>query len=81
VAVLRRGNPEPEIGWADPALLSALAQILPKALRAHREVFRGLARPLAPAGLDGSFYRGMRIAAVERRQVLGGPISEYRRVS
>jgi len=28
-------------------------------------VFRDLARPLAPAGLDGSFYRGMRLAAVD----------------
>jgi hypothetical protein len=47
-------------------------------------VFRDLARPLAPAGLDGSFYRGMRIAAVDgfvldapdtaaNRQELGGP--------
>lgn len=47
-------------------------------------VFRGLAGPLAPAGLDGSFYRGMRIAAVDgfvldapgtaaSRQELGGP--------
>jgi hypothetical protein len=36
VAVLRRGNPKPKIDWADRALLSALAQILPKALRAHR---------------------------------------------
>jgi len=48
------------------------------------EVFRGLAGPLAPAGLDGAFYRGMRIAAVDgfvldapdtaaNRQELGGP--------
>ncbi|HEX8005793.1 MAG TPA: hypothetical protein VF482_05115 [Trebonia sp.] len=36
VAVLRRGNPRPKIGWADRALLAALAQILPTALRAHR---------------------------------------------
>jgi putative transposase len=36
VAVLRRGNPGPGIGWADRALLAALAQILPRALRAHR---------------------------------------------
>jgi hypothetical protein len=47
-------------------------------------VFRDLAGPLAPAGLAGAFYRGMRIAAVDgfvldapetaaNRQGLGGP--------
>ena len=52
--------------------------------RVLEAVFRDLARPLAPAGLDGSFYRGMRIAAVDgfvldapdtaaNRQELGGP--------
>jgi putative transposase len=35
VVVLRRGNPKPRIGWADQALLAALARILPAALRAH----------------------------------------------
>ena len=48
------------------------------------EVFRGLAGPLAQAILNGSFYRGMRIAAVDgfvldtpdtaaNRHELGGP--------
>jgi hypothetical protein len=48
-------------------------------------VFRDLARPLAPAGLDGAFWRGMRIAAVDgfvldvpdtaaSRRELGGPV-------
>ncbi|MFE3280535.1 IS4 family transposase [Nocardia sp. NPDC059239] len=33
--------------------------------RVLETVFRMLAGPLAPAGLEGSFYRGMRIAAVD----------------
>src|SRR6266542_1097209 len=47
-------------------------------------VFRRLARPVAPAGLDGAFYRGMRVAAVDgfvldvadtpvNRAAFGGP--------
>jgi putative transposase len=36
--VLRRSTSKPGIGWADRALLAALARILPKALRAHRIV-------------------------------------------
>jgi putative transposase len=36
VAVLRRGNLRPRIGWTDRALLAALARILPTALRAHQ---------------------------------------------
>jgi putative transposase len=48
VAVLRRGNPMPRIGWADRALLAALARILPTALRGHRIV-----TPAAPLRWHG----------------------------
>jgi transposase IS4-like protein/DDE family transposase len=52
--------------------------------RVLETVFRALAGPLAPGGLEGSFYRGMRVAAVDgfvldvpetaaNRRVLGGP--------
>ena len=38
VAVLRRTNPKPRLGWADRALFTALIRRLPTSLRGHRLV-------------------------------------------
>jgi putative transposase len=38
IAVLRRSNPKPKLERPDRAIISALAQLLPRALRAHRLV-------------------------------------------
>ncbi len=48
VAVLRRTNPKPRIGWTDQAVLAALARIPPKTLPSHRIVAPGHAASLAP---------------------------------
>ncbi len=41
IAVLRRANPKPRLGWTDRAILSALTRMLPKTVRASRLVTPG----------------------------------------
>ena len=74
----------PELGGSIPNRSSFTRARQRLGAPAIERVFRKLARPLAPAGLEGSFYRGMRLAAVDgfvldapeteaNRRRLGGP--------
>ena len=38
VAVLRRQNPKPKMGWADRAIIAVLARLVPRPLRMNRLV-------------------------------------------
>ncbi|MGR8010106.1 IS4 family transposase [Streptomyces hypolithicus] len=68
----------PELSWSIPnksSFARARRRLGPKVLEA---VFRKLAGPLAPADLEGSFYQGMRLAAVDGF-VLDAPETEANR--
>ena len=74
----------PELGESIPNRSSFTRARQRLGAPAIERVFRKLTGPLAPAGLEGSFYRGMRLAAVDgfvldapeteaNRRRLGGP--------
>jgi len=74
----------PELGESIPNKSSFTRARQRLGAQAIETVFRKLTGPLAPAGLEGSFYRGMRLAAVDgfvldapeteaNRRRLGGP--------
>jgi hypothetical protein len=74
----------PELGESIPNRSSFTRARQRLGAQAIETVFRKLTGPLAPAGLEGSFYRGMRLAAVDgfvldapeteaNRRRLGGP--------
>ena len=74
----------PELGGSIPNRSSFTRARQRLGAPAIERVFRKLTGPLAPAGLEGSFYRGMRLAAVDgfvldapeteaNRRRLGGP--------
>jgi transposase IS4-like protein/DDE family transposase len=67
-----------ELSWSIPnksSFTRARRRLGPQVLET---VFRELAGPLAPAGLEGSFYQGMRLAAVDGF-VLDAPETEANR--
>src|ERR1017187_9298349 len=55
----------PELGQSIPNRSSFTRARQRLGAQAIERVFRKLTGPLAPAGLEGSFYRGMRLAAVD----------------
>jgi len=68
----------PELGGSIPNRSSFTRARQRLGVPAIEKVFRKLAGPLAPAGLEGSFYRGMRLAAVDGF-VLDAPETEANR--
>jgi Insertion element 4 transposase N-terminal len=68
----------PELGGSIPNRSSFTRARQRLGAQAIERVFRRLAGPLAPAGLEGSFYRGMRLAAVDGF-VLDAPETEANR--
>jgi hypothetical protein len=56
VTMLRRQVTRSKQGWADRAILAALARLLPAVSRCHRLV--------TPVGLEYSIWRGLRTAII-----------------
>jgi putative transposase len=77
VAVLRRQPPKPKLDWADRAVITALARLLPKPLRMSRLVTPDTLLRWHRQ-LIGWRWPGTGDTA---SQVLGGLINEYKRAA
>ena len=89
VAVLRRSNPRPRLGWADRAVMAALIRYLPRTLRAHRLVTPGtvlrwhrclVTRKRAYPNRTGRPPVSAEIAALIERLATGNNIWGYKRI-